>query len=185
MIISSTQEARRSLRSDGLGTPNTKDRVRQPLHEAQPGWFHEVLKSIRWMHQEHVKELGKLGYSAKEAFWVDFACLPFLPWNTTAHDGVRLSMVLDLYADIYRLTVGPLEPSDRQEFTVLLRRRYYSVRQMVEASDRVCPNGTAIATAAWTDAELQKWGLAGLIVLWTAREWQRHCSAFPCRLLDD
>ena len=41
------------------------------------------------MHQEHVKELGKLGYSAKEAFWVDFACLPFLPWNKTA-PGPRL-----------------------------------------------------------------------------------------------
>ena len=67
-MISSVREAWRRLR------------VTQ-VQEVQPDWSGEVLKSVQWMHQEHVKDLCKLGYSPKEAFWVDFACLPFLPWN--------------------------------------------------------------------------------------------------------
>ncbi|MCU0916436.1 MAG: hypothetical protein MUC88_18005 [Planctomycetes bacterium] len=150
--------------------------------EAEPDWLPEVLKSIRWMHEEHVRDLGTLGYSPKEAFWLDFACVPFLPWNGFAHRRIELGTVFDLYADLYRLTVGPLEPVESRTFTALLRQRYHSIRQMVASADGLRHDGARIDPVGWTDSGQQKWAVAGLIVLWTARQWQQHPSAFPCRL---
>jgi hypothetical protein len=171
-MISSVREAWRRLRS-------TK------IQEVRLDWSQEVLNSVQWMHQEHVKDLCKLGYSPKEAFWVDFACLPFLPWNGAAHSRLRLSTVFDLYTDLYRLTVGPLEPAGSEMFTALLRQRFSSVRQMVAASGGLYHDGARVDASSWTEPGRQKWALAGLIVLWTARQWQEHPSAFPCKLVDD
>jgi hypothetical protein len=137
------------------------------------------------MHQEHVKELCQLGYSPKEAFWLDFACLPFLPWSLSARGTIGLGTVLDLYTDLYGLTVGPLEPSDSRTFSTLLRQRYHSIRRTVAASGGPAHDGARVDASGWTDAGQQKWALAGLIVLWTARQWQEHPSAFPCRLVED
>lgn len=153
--------------------------------EAEPNWLPEVLKSIRWMHQEHVRDLTKLGYSPKEAFWLDFACLPFLPWSRSSPNGIDLGTILELYTDLYRRTVGPLKPADSGGFGILLRQRYRSVRQMVVASGGLRHDGTPVDAAGWVDSGQQKWALAGLIVLWTARQWQAHPSAFPCRLVED
>lgn len=161
-------------------------RLRSPkLQEVQADWSHEVLKSLRWMHQEHVQDLGRLGYSSKEAFWLDFACVPFLPWSRSAHCGMELGTVLDLYLDLYRLTVGPLEPADPETFTTLLRQRFYSVRRMVTASGGLYQDGARVDASGWTKPSQEKWALAGLIVLWTARQWHEHPSAFPCRLIED
>jgi hypothetical protein len=171
-MISSVREAWRRLRS-------TK------VQDVQPDWSHEVLNSIRWMHQEHVRDLCKLGYSPKEAFWVDFACLPFLPWNGAAHGRMRLSMVFDLYTDLYHQTGDPLVSTDSQAFAALLRQRFYSVQRMVTVSGGLSQDGARVDASGWKDPGQQKWGLAGLIVLWTARQWQEHPSAFPCKLVDD
>jgi hypothetical protein len=137
------------------------------------------------MHQEHVKDLRKVGYSPKEAFWLDFACLPFLPWSSSAHRSIGLGTVLDLYTDLYRLTVSQLDPADSQTFIALLRQRYSSVRRMVASSGGLRQDGARVDASGWADAGQQKWALAGLIVLWTARQWQEHPSAFPCRLVED
>jgi len=150
----------------------------------RPDGPHEILQSIGWMHQEHVQDLGRLGYSPKEAFWLDFACLPFLPWNASAPGSIELSTVLDVYADLYHLTVGPPE-SDGESFTALLRQRYDHVRRLVVASGGLHHDGARIDASGWTNSGQRKWALAGLIVLWTARQWQQHPSAFPCRLVED
>jgi hypothetical protein len=171
-MISSVREAWRRLRLTKL-----------PL--VPPDGSLEVLQSIRWMHQEHVKDLHQLGYSPKEAFWLDFACVPFLPWSRSARGSIGLSRVLDLYVDLYRRTVGPLEPADSRSFTALLRQRFYSVRQTVVVQGGLQHDGARVDASAWADPRQQKWALAGLIVLWTARQWQEHPSAFPCRLVDD
>jgi hypothetical protein len=171
-MISSVREAWRRLRA-----PKPPD--------VEPDWLPEVLKSIQWMHQEHVKDLGKLGYSSKEAFWLDFACVPFLPWSRSGHGRIELSTVLNLYADLYRQTVGPLEPAESETFPVLLRQRYRRIGEMVAASGGLRQDEPAVDAAGWTDSGQQKWALAGLIVLWTARQWQEHPSAFPCRLVED
>jgi hypothetical protein len=171
-VILSVREAWRRLRSPKVA-------------KAEPDLFHEVLKSLRWMHQEHVKDLGALGYSPREAFWLDFACLPFLPWDG-AHGGeMPLSRVLGLYADIYRTAVDSTEPWDESAFVELLRRRYHRMRQVVAAAPELSSDGTFDPTSAGTDAGPTKWALGGLIVLWTARAWQTHPAGFPCRLREN
>jgi hypothetical protein len=171
-MISSVREAWRRLRL-----------IR--VQEMQPDWSHEVLKSLRWMHQEHVKDLCEMGYSPKEAFWLDFACLPFLPWDEAAPGRLQLNTVFDLYIDLHRQTVGPLAPADAKTFAALLRQRFYSIQEMVAASGGLHQDGDRVDASRWQEPGQRKWALAGLIVLWTARQWQEHPSAFPCKLVDD
>jgi hypothetical protein len=139
------------------------------------------------MHQEHVKDLRGLGYSPKEAFWLDFACLPFLPWNKAAGPELRLSMILGLYADIHRSTVGSQEPVNTQAFLSLLKQRYRTIRQRVAESGGSAAEASQPQTPAQTKqpAGDSKETLAGLIVMRTAREWGQHRSTFPCRLVED
>jgi hypothetical protein len=139
------------------------------------------------MHQEHVKDLRGLGYSPKEAFWLDFACLPFLPWDKAAGPELRLSMILGLYADIHRSSVGPLDPVDAQAFLRLLKQRYRTIRQKVAESGGPAPEPMRPPTPvdAKPLAGASKEALAGMIVLQTASEWGKHRSAFPCRLIED
>jgi len=152
---------------------------------AEPDWFSEVLNSLRWMHQEHVKALRELGYSPKEAFWLDFACLPFLPWDGANGSEMPLSRLLALYADLYHSTIDSLDPAEEPAFVELLRRRYHRMRQVVAAAPEPSSGGAACRTFEALDTEPAKCALGGLIVQWTAREWQTHRDGFPCRLVED
>lgn len=157
------------------------------FEKLRPDWLRDILQSIRWMHGEHVKDLRELGYSPKEAFWLDFACLPFLPWDKTAGPEMRLSAILKLYADIHCSTVGPVKPADPQAFLDLLTQRYRTIRQRIlESGARVREErDTQPAADGGPQAGDTKEALAGLIVMQTAREWGRHRSTFPCRLVED
>jgi hypothetical protein len=161
-------------------------RLRAPYApQAEPDWLSEVLKSLRWMHQEHVKSLRELGYSPKEAFWLDFACLPFLPWEGAQGSEMPLSRLLWLYADLYRSTADSLDPADEPAFVELLRQRYHRMRQVVAAAPEPPSDGALDPAPAGAPGRPTKWALGGLIVLWTARAWQTHPAGFPCRLLED
>jgi hypothetical protein len=157
------------------------------FEEVQPGWLHDILQSIRWMHREHVKDLRGLGYSPKEAFWLDFACLPFLPWDKTAGPEMRLSAILKLYADIHRSTVGPVKPADTQAFLSLLKQRYRTIRQRISELGARAREEVGRQQIGGVGPQLgeTKEALASLIVMQTAHEWGRHRSAFPCRLVED
>jgi len=157
------------------------------LEELRPDWLRDILQSIRWMHAEHVKDLRGLGYSPKEAFWLDFACLPFLPWDKGAGREMRLSAILKLYADIHCSTVGCVKPADAQAFLNLLKERYRTIRQKISESSACAREEPARQQAGTTDAQAEdtKETLASLIVMQTAQEWGRHRSAFPCRLVED
>jgi hypothetical protein len=145
----------------------------------------EILESLRWMQREHVRDLCRLGYSAQEAFWLDFACLPFLPWDGTAAGEMPLTSVLRLYADIYRHTLGSQGPWDERAFVELLRQRYHRMQQVVAAANQTPPNAGTAGAPPGTDGVPEKSALGGLIVLQTARAWQAHHAAFPCRLMED
>ncbi len=145
----------------------------------------EILESIRWMQREHVRDLCRLGYSAQEAFWLDFACLPFLPWDGTAAGEMPLTWVLRLYADIYGHTLGSLGHWDERAFVELLRQRYHHMRQIVAASNVAASNAGADGAPQGGVAGSEKCMRGGLIVLRTARAWQGHHAAFPCRLLEN
>ncbi len=151
----------------------------------RPDWSHEVLQSLRWMHQEHVKDLCRLGYSPKEAFWLDFACLPFLPWDGANGSELPLSWILRLYADLYRSTIDSLGPGDEPAFLDLLRQRYHHMKQVVAASPAPSAKDTGSRTPEGMNPGPAKWALGGLIVLRTAREWQTHQAGFPCRLMEN
>ena len=160
------------------------------LEPVEPGWLQDILQSIRWMHGEHVKDLREVGYSPKEAFWLDFACLPFLPWDRTAGSELRLSTILGLYADLHRSTVGPTEPGDSQAFLTLLKKRYRAIRQQVgtpqDAASLPEPtNKPPTPNCPAPTGGTPKWTLAGMIVMGTAREWRQHRTTFPCRLVED
>ena len=137
------------------------------------------------MHQEHVKALRELGYSPREAFWLDFACLPFLPWDGANGGEMPLSRILELYADIYRTAVDAAGPWDEPAFVELLLQRYHRMRQVVAAAPELSSGGALGPTPAGTDARPTKCALGGLIVLWTARAWQTHPAGFPCRLREN
>jgi hypothetical protein len=137
------------------------------------------------MQREHARDLCRLGYSAQEAFWLDFACLPFLPWDGTVDSEMPLSCILRLYADVYRSTVGSSGPWNEAAFVELLRRRYYGMRQLVAATQEVSSGVPDGHTPAPAEAGPAKWALGGLIVLQTARAWQAHRTRFPCRLVEN
>ena len=145
----------------------------------------DILECLRWMQREHVRDLCRVGYSAQEAFWLDFACLPFLPWDGTAAGEMPLTWVLRLYADIYRHALGPQGRWEEPAFVELLRQRYHHMKQVVVASNAAAPNAGAAGTPQEIDAGSEKCTRGGLIVLWTARAWQGHRAAFPCRLVED
>jgi hypothetical protein len=171
-------EAARTLRVDG------PRRIR-------PGRRREILESIRWMHRAHVRDLGRLGYSAKEAFWLDFACLPFLPWDPRAGGEMPLSWVLGLYADLYRRAFGSFGSREERPFVELLRQRYHRMRQLVAAASAAAPEAATGGVPGGKDTGpvggAQDWASlqGGLIVLQTARAWQMHHASFPCRLVED
>jgi hypothetical protein len=97
----------------------------------------EVLQAIRWIHREHVSQLCRLGYSPREAFWLNLACLPFLPWSRGAAHEMPLNRVLAVYADLYDSTVEPLAMEDEAEFLGLLRDRYVHIREILAGSNGV------------------------------------------------
>ena len=161
-------------------------RLRSPqAPQAEPDWRHEVLKSLRWMHREHVKGLRELGYSPREAFWLDFACVPFLPWDGAKGREMPLSRILRLYADLYRSTTDSLGPGEEAAFVETLRQRYHRMRQVVNAAPEPPSGGAAGPMPAGTDTGPAKCALGGLIVMWTARQWQTQQAGFPCRLRED
>ena len=171
-MISSVREVWRRLRT-----------AKPP--EVRPEVSHEVFQSLRWMHQEHVKDLCRLGYSPREAFWLDFACLPFLPWDGANGSEMPLSRVLRLYADLYHSTIDSRSPGDEPAFLELLRQRYHHMREVVAAASASSSSDTRSRTSEATDTGPAKWALGGLIVLRTAREWRTHQAGFPCRLMED
>ncbi len=153
--------------------------------EVRPDVSHEVLQSLRWMHQEHVKDLCRLGYSPKEAFWLDFACLPFVPWDGANGSEMPLSRILRLYAELYRSTTDSLDSGEEPAFIELLRQRYHHMRLVVAAAFAPPSGDTKSRTPEGMDTGSAKWALGGLIVQRTARAWQAHQVGFPCRLMED
>jgi len=78
-------------------------------------------------YKDHVKQLQNAGYSPKEAFWLNFACLPFLPWDEKSENEICLSQVLTLYFGIYRSRVDSnIKPDDQPAFIEMLKDRLNS-----------------------------------------------------------
>lgn len=66
----------------------------------------DVLASLYLLYKSHAEELKKAGYSQEEAFWLNFACLPFLPWTEQSENEIRLTQVVRLYLGIYQFNTA-------------------------------------------------------------------------------
>jgi len=105
--------------------------------------------------------------------------------QTTEHDGQIATTPTPGQLQQFQPKLERAKPPDAEAFAALLRQRYGSTRRMMAACGGLHHDGPPIDASRWTDNGQKKWALAGLIVLWTARQWQQHPSAFPCRLVED
>lgn len=155
-----------------------------------PADISEIAASLYLFYKEHSEKLRDIGYSNAGAFWINFACLPFLPWSKSSEETLRLSQALRLYLGIYRYYIDTDMNEQREpDFIDLLRDRYYVVKNMVSRAD---------ASQSEIDLELGRFILpksnsaemqiqAGLIVLNTKLEWERQKGRepLPCSFVED
>ncbi len=148
----------------------------------------EALGSLYLLYKFHSAQLEAVGYTPTEAFWLNFVCLPFLPWAKQAENRLKLTAVLRLYVGIYQHNTGDrLKPEAVPAFLELLLDRYRMAREIA-----------GIADAAQVERELGRFALpgehdntrtsrAGAIVLHTIVEWQKQTDdeRLPCMLVED
>jgi PAS domain S-box-containing protein len=148
----------------------------------------EIITSLYVFYKDHVKQLQNAGYSPKEAFWLNFACLPFLPWDEKSENEICLSQVLTLYFGIYRSHVDSnIKPDDQPAFIEMLKDRFNMVQNIIST---VNPPRLQLELGRFVlpdQSDEIKWAYAGSIVLNTKLEWekqQRHYP-IPCKLVED
>jgi hypothetical protein len=147
-----------------------------------------VLGWLYLLYKYQTQELRKLGYSCAQAFWLNFACLPFLPWDQKARDQVTLTQVLQLYLGIHQFnTDNALKPQAVPAFIELLIDRYKMARNLVgiqEESRLTLELGRFALPGEQDPAKVNQ---AGLIVLCTITEWQKQSGQdrLHCRLMED
>jgi hypothetical protein len=148
----------------------------------------EALGSLYLLYKSHSAQLEAVGYTPTEAFWLNFVCLPFLPWAEHSENRLKLTAVLRLYVGIYQHNTGDhLKPEVIPAFLELLVDRYRMAREIA-----------AIADASHLDRELGRFALpgerdaaratrAGSIVRHTMAEWQKQTGddRLPCMLVED
>lgn len=148
----------------------------------------QTLASLYLLYKHHVRELRKAGFSPKEAFWLHFGCLPFLPWDEQAQEQIPLTQVLRLYVGTYQHDVDdPINPEGVSAFLQLLIDRYRMAGETVSDTDRLhrerklgsflLPGATSAGRAA----------VAISILLHTIAEWKKQDGnqRLPCALVDD
>lgn len=150
----------------------------------------DIVASLHLFYKGHSQDLRDAGYSPAEAFWISFACLPFLPWNNRSQHEILLSQALKIYLGIYVQSIDGSIDADREaDFLGLLRDRYYKVKDIVSTPDLsqmdlVLELGSFILPGSSTS---QKQTHAGLLVLYTKHQWdlQKAIDPLPCKLVED
>ena len=148
----------------------------------------EPVISLYKFYTEHTTALQNIGYSRREAFWLHFGCLPFLPWDDQSENKIKLSEVFGLYASIYRDSIdGNVKAEDKPAFIKLLEERYRMLLDLMSTDDtmQLALEVGRFVLPGQNDAT--KCSYAGLIVLNTKDEWeqQRRQNTIPCKLIED
>lgn len=148
----------------------------------------DLIGSLYLLSRAHISKLRGSGYPFKEAFWIDFACLPFLPWDCESTKELHLSQVIRLYLGIWQFgTRESIKPEHSPAFIEILIDRYRMV-QAISATENPRLLKIEIGRLALPgEKDLEKLSQAGSIVLATAEEFaeQRKKHCLPCRLVDD
>lgn len=148
----------------------------------------QILASLYLLYKHHATELQKAGLSPREAFWLHFGCLPFLPWDEQAQEQITLTQILRLYVGVYQRDVDdPIPPEGVPAFLQLLIDRYRMAAETMSDTDPLhrqrmlasflLPGATAAGKAA----------VVILILLHTLAEWQKQDGneSLPCALVDN
>lgn len=148
----------------------------------------EPMISLYEFYMEHTAALQNVGYSRREAFWLHFGCLPFLPWDDQSENKIRLSQVFSLYASIYRDNIdGGVKAEDEPAFIKLLEERYRMVLDLISTENTM---ELALELGRFVlpgQNDATKCTYTGLIVLNTKDEWEqlRREDTIPCKLVED
>jgi hypothetical protein len=148
----------------------------------------EALGSLYLLYKSHSAQLQEVGYTQTEAFWLNFGCLPFLPWAEESADRLTLTQVLRLYLGIYQYSAGgDLKGEGVAAFLELLADRYRMIRKMAAGMDasRVASELGRFALPGEHDAA--RTTRAGALVLRTIAEWRKLTGddRLPCMLVED
>src|SRR5512146_1495339 len=148
----------------------------------------EALGSLYLLYKSHSEQLQAAGYTPTEAFWLNFACLPFLPWAERSQDRLHLTAVLRLYLGIYQHNTGEnIQPEALAAFLELLVDRYWLAKDIdarEDASQRARQLGRLALPGEHDTARTAQ---AAAIVLQTVAEWQKQTGddRLPCMLMED
>ena len=148
----------------------------------------QTLGSLYLLHKFHAAALQKVGFTPIEAFWLNFASLPFLPWDTSSENRLSLTQVLRLYLGIYQYNaLGVLKAESIPAFLELLADRYRMAKQIAsteDASQLEVQLGRFALPGEKDTARIMK---ASSIVLHCIAEWQKQEGEdrLPCVLIED
>lgn len=148
----------------------------------------EPMISLHEFYTEHTTALQNVGYSRREAFWLHFGCLPFLPWDDQSESQIKLSQVFSLYASIYRDEIdNDVKAEDEPAFIKLLEERYRMVLDLLSTENTMQPALELGRFVLPDQNDDTKCTYAGLIVLNTKDEWEqlRREDTIPCKLIED
>ncbi len=148
----------------------------------------EALGSLYLLYKFHSAQLEAVGYTPTEAFWLNFVCLPFLPWAKQAENRLKLTAVLRLYVGIYQHNTGDrLKPEAVPAFLELLLDRYRMAREIAGIADAAQVERELGRLALPGEHDTARTSRAGAIVLHTIVEWQKQTDdeRLPCMLVED
>jgi hypothetical protein len=129
---------------------------------------------------DHADQLGRLGFSATESFWLSFACLPFVPWDDSTPGEVHVSDLLNSFLRLYQAQVEELSAEDQCRLRGLLKCRYLQLTQVIRNPASTCCKETSLHVTGVPD----KWSTAAILIQQIAHKWQSG-PAFPYRLVED
>jgi hypothetical protein len=148
----------------------------------------EALGSLYLLYKAHSAQLEAVGYTPTEAFWLNFVCLPFLPWAEQSKDQLNLTAVLRLYVGIYQHNTGDhLKPEAVPAFLELLVDRYRMARDIAAIEDAAELQRELGRFALPEEQDTARTTRAAAIVLQTIAEWQEQTGdeRLPCMLVED
>jgi hypothetical protein len=135
---------------------------------------------VHLVFRDHADQLGRLGFSAAESFWLSFACLPFMPWDDSTTGEVHLSDLLNSFLRLYEAQVVSLSAESQGRLRGLLKCRYLQITRVIRnPASPLCTEVSLHVTSA-----PDKWSTAAVLIQQIARKWQNG-PALPYRLVED
>jgi hypothetical protein len=148
----------------------------------------QTLGALYLLYRSHTVQLQAAGYTKREAFWLHFGCLPFLPWAQHSENQLGLTEVFRLYLGIYQYdTDDDIKPEAIPAFLHLLVDRYRMAKDIATIADTSQLERELGRFALPGEHDIARTTRAASIVLHTIAQWQKQAGedCLPCRLIED